>query len=31
MAESDEIAAKGKARFGSADNVMADLEKAAGK
>jgi DNA-damage-inducible protein J len=31
MAEADEIAAKGKARFGSADNVMADLEKAAGK
>ena len=31
MAEADEIAAKGKARFESADNVMADLEKATGK
>ena len=31
MAEADEIAAKGKARFGSADTMMADIEKAAGK
>jgi DNA-damage-inducible protein J len=28
MAEADEIAAKGEARFGSADDLMADLEKA---
>jgi DNA-damage-inducible protein J len=31
MAEADEIAAKGKARFGTADDLIADLEKAGGK